>query len=144
MKNRFCAAILSILMPGLGQLFNKQFFKAIVLLFIEHTINRLSHLNTGLMLSFNGNHQEALQILNYEYVLFYPGLYVFFVYDSVINTESKYNKNSAFYFCLSGLVGTFGVLYGRYIPMPMITVGILMILLMLIGTYVSSKDEKVH
>ncbi|UHA58631.1 hypothetical protein KDJ21_017570 [Metabacillus litoralis] len=77
MKNRFCAAILSILMPGLGQLFNKQFFKAIVLLFIEHTINRLSHLNTGLMLSFNGNHQEALQILNYEYVLFYPGLYVF-------------------------------------------------------------------
>lgn len=128
-------------MPGMGQIHNKQFLKGIVILLFEHGINRLSHINSALMLSFNGHHNEALQLINYEYALFYPGFYTLCVLDSVIYAEPKPNKDCSSWFVVSGLLATFGVIYSRFIPMPLLTVGSSMIILMLIGTYVCSKRK---
>lgn len=139
MKNRFLAAILSFVMPGLGQIHNRQFIKAIILLLIEHVLNRLAHINSALMLCLNGQHIESINLLNYEYALFYPGFYALCVYDSVLNAEKKPNINGAFWFILTGIIGCLAIIYIRFVPIPIFTTGILMIILMSIGTYVCSR-----
>lgn len=129
-------------MPGLGQVHNKQFIKGVVLLIMEHALNKLSNINLGLMLSFNGRYNEALQVINYDYALFYPGFYVLCVYDAVLYAYPNLDKNCSIWFIISGLVGCFGIFFNRFIPLPIITIGLTMIMVMLLGIYVSSKKEK--
>ncbi|TXC92821.1 hypothetical protein FS935_01070 [Metabacillus litoralis] len=147
MRRHFFAALLSFVMPGLGQVHNHQFTKGIILLVLEHILNKLSNINASLMLSFSGQHTEALHLINYDFALFYPGFYALCAYDSVINSD--YNKTSIdhtfapFWFFLSALLGCFGIFYARYIPMPIITVGLFIICIMLIGTYTYSFNRKI-
>ena len=139
---RIRVALLSIVMPGLGQILNRQYIKSFVFLIIEHLINRLSHINKALLLDMNGLHREALEIINYEYVMFYPGFYVLCVLDSVINAKVTKDTRFIYWFILAGLSGTTGIIYSSFIPMPIFTVGFLMIVLLLIGTVYCSKNNK--
>ncbi|MGG4166341.1 hypothetical protein ABEW00_02485 [Rossellomorea vietnamensis] len=143
MKHRFFAACLSFTMPGLGQIYNRDLLKGIVLLLLEHIVNRLSHINSAIMLSFNGEHLQALNQVNYEFALFYPGFYTLCVFDSVLNAQEDPNKDCSLWFIFSGLAGCLGIIYGRFIPMPLFLVGLAMICLMVIGTYVCSRGETI-
>ncbi|MRG87594.1 hypothetical protein [Salinibacillus xinjiangensis] len=138
---RIRTALLSIVMPGLGQLFNRQYIKSITFLIIEHSINRLSHLNQALYLDMNGLHKEALSVVNYEFAMFYPGFYVLVVLDAVMNTKETKDTKFIYWFILSGLLGTVGIIYSRFIPIPVFTVGFSMAVLMLIGTIHCSKNN---
>lgn len=138
---RIKTALSSIVMPGLGQLLNRQYIKAITFLIIEHIINRLSHINQALYLDMNGLHKEALTVVNYEFAMFYPGFYVLIVLDAVINTKETINTKFIYWFILSGILGTIGIIYSRFIPIPVFTVGFSMAVLMLIGTIHCSKTN---
>ncbi|MBM7602524.1 hypothetical protein JOC75_000494 [Metabacillus crassostreae] len=142
----FYAALLSFVMPGLGQVHNRQFTKGIILLILEHILNKLSNINDSLMLSFSGQHSEALQLINYDFALFYPGFYALCTYDSVINSDSNMNSmnntSTPFWFFFSALIGCLGIFYSHYIPMPLITIGLTIICIMLIGTYTYSLNRK--
>jgi TM2 domain-containing membrane protein YozV len=142
MKNQFFAAILSIIMPGLGQLYNRQFFKSLLVLVFELVANKLAHVNSALVLTMNGHYADSLERINYDYALFYPGFLIFAVYDAVLCSKVNPNKNSAIWFALSGLFGTFGIIYGKYIPIPVFSVGLIMIISMLVGTYVCSRGPR--
>ncbi|GAA0492700.1 hypothetical protein GCM10008986_18840 [Salinibacillus aidingensis] len=138
---RIRTALISIVMPGLGQLLNLQYIKAITFLIIEHFINRLSHINQALYLDMNGLHKEALAVVNYEFAMFYPGFYVLVVLDAVINTKETKDTKFIYWFILSGMLGTMGIIYSRLITIPVFTVGFSMAVLMLIGTFHCSKNN---
>jgi hypothetical protein len=138
---RIIAAFFSILMPGIGQIYNGQFVKGIAFLLIEHFDNILGNINTAIHLDFNGQHKEALHIANFEYVLFYPGFFVFFVWDAWYFAKPGADKSkSPIPFLLGGILGLFSVIYSSHIPMPTMTTGLMMIIPMLIGMIIFRKQ----
>src|SRR3954468_10828000 len=92
---RIIAGLFSILMPGFGQMYNKQFIKGFILLLIEHYDNVTAHINKAIFLDFNGYHQQALEVTNFQYLLFYPGFYVYTVWDAWYYAKTGANKTTS-------------------------------------------------
>ncbi|MBU9710227.1 hypothetical protein [Evansella tamaricis] len=141
MKNKLLTTFLSVMMPGVGQLHNRQFIKGIIILVLEHVVNKLGNINMAILLCLNGRTEEALDIVSYDFALFYPGFYVFTVYDAILHARKETNINGGYFYGLAGFAGCFGVIYSEYIPNPLFTVGMTMIICMFIGTYLFTKKQ---
>lgn len=138
---RALAGFFSILMPGCGQMFNKQYVKGFAFLIIEHLENIGAHINQAIFLDFNGFHQQALEITNFQFLLFYPGFYVFTVWDAWYTAKPGANKvKTTLPFIIAGFIGEFGTIYARKIPIPTLTVGLSMIIPMIVGMILFRKQ----
>jgi hypothetical protein len=62
---RNIAVLFSLLMPGFGQIFNRQFIKGVIFIILEHFDNMVGNINNAIQLDFNGFHQQALEVVNY-------------------------------------------------------------------------------
>jgi hypothetical protein len=60
-------------MPGFGQIYNRQFIKGVIFVVIEHFDNMVGKINKAIYLDLNGFHQQALEAVVYDGMLFYPG-----------------------------------------------------------------------
>ncbi|QDP39656.1 hypothetical protein [Radiobacillus deserti] len=136
---RWKVVIFSLVMPGLGQWLNKQYLKSIFFICIEHILNRLAYINKALYFDLNGLHEEALSIVNVEYAMFYPGIYVLCALDSLLHVKETNNSVFLYWFALAGLLGTVGVIYARFVPVPVFSVGLMMVIFILIGTFHCTK-----
>lgn len=137
----------SIALPGFGQLLNGKYIKAIVFIFLEFLINVQANFNEVILLSFNGRIEEAIQQTNYGWLMFYPCLYFFAMWDAYKDAGGGQQPYSflpfvfAAYWVTVGLMYSqkltlFGVLWGPvWLPMlfviPGIISGILIRLLLL-------------
>lgn len=82
MTERQWEAILwSVALPGFGQLLNHQFLKGALFIFLEFLINSQSHFNDSIRFSFLGEIEKAVQVTNYQWLMFYPCLYFFAMWD---------------------------------------------------------------
>lgn len=93
-KERALEAILwSIALPGFGQILNKQIIKGILFITLEFLVNVFSNFNTAIMLSFLGDFEGAANAINYQWLMFYPCLYFFAMWDAhrgATQNRSKY------------------------------------------------------
>ncbi len=93
-KDRTLEAILwSIALPGFGQILNKQIIKGILFITLEFLVNVFSNFNTAIMLSFLGDFEGAANAIDYQWLMFYPCLYFFAMWDahrSATQNRSKY------------------------------------------------------
>ncbi|WP_428908299.1 hypothetical protein [Niallia sp. Krafla_26] len=138
---RVLAGLFSILMPGCGQMFNKQYIKGVVFLIIEHFDNIQARINQAIFLDFNGYHQQAVEITNFQYLLFYPGFYVYTVWDAWFTSKPGADRTkTAIPFIIAGFIGEFGTFYAPKIPLPTLTVGLSMIIPMIIGMIIFRKQ----
>jgi hypothetical protein len=76
----------SIALPGFGQLLNGKYIKGIVLIALEFLINVQANFNEVIILSFQGNIQAAIQKADYGWLMFYPCLYFFAMWDAYRDT----------------------------------------------------------
>ncbi|WP_462411584.1 hypothetical protein [Neobacillus sp. Marseille-QA0830] len=137
---RIIAALFSLLMPGVGQFYNRQFIKGVIFLIIEHFDNIFGKINKAIQLDLNGLHQQALETVVYDGMLFYPGFYVFTVWDAWYYAKKEVNKTtSAIPFIIGGFLGEFGAIFASRLPIPTLTVGSLMIIPMIIGMFIFRK-----
>lgn len=65
-KSPNAAMLWSLVLPGFGQLYNKNYFIGIILLVLEFLINLKSHLNLVLVNTFNGDLLDAHESANYS------------------------------------------------------------------------------
>lgn len=138
---RVIAALFSMLMPGLGQVYNRQFVRGIIFLIIEHYDNIFGHINTAIHLDFNGFHKESIGVANYEYILFYPGFYTYVVWDAWFFAKPGANKTkTAIPFVISGFLGEFAAIYSSRFSVPTLTTGLVMIISMVIGMVIFRKQ----
>lgn len=138
---RIIAVFFSLLMPGVGQIYNNQIMKGIIFLLIEHYENIFGKINKAIQLDFNGYHQQALDVVNFDGILFYPGFYAFVAWDAWYHAKEGANKAiSAIPFLIGGFLGLFGAIYASKLPFPAITVGLLMIIPIIIGTILLKKQ----
>lgn len=72
----------SIALPGFGQLLNRKYLKGVLLVGLEILVNVMGNFNTIIVLSFNLKIEEAIAQTNYLWLMFYPCLYFFAIWDA--------------------------------------------------------------
>lgn len=100
-----------IAFPGFGQFLNGKYFKGIVLLILEFMINMGSHLNQIIMLSFLGEITQAIEQTNYQWLMFYPCVYMFGMWDAYKDAGGGKTPFAYLPFVLSAYFATVGVIY---------------------------------
>lgn len=103
----------SIALPGFGQLLNGAYFKGLILIMLEFIINVKSNLNMAIIESFYGNIEKAIQLTNYQWLMFYPCVYLFAIWDAYRDAGDSKHLYSAIPFVFSAYLGTVGVIYSR-------------------------------
>lgn len=76
------ALLWSIALPGFGQLLNHKYVKGLLLVGLEVLVNVMGNFNTIIVLSFNFKIEEAIAQTNYLWLMFYPCLYFFAIWDA--------------------------------------------------------------
>lgn len=145
LNNRPIMAIVwSVAFPGFGQIYNQQYLKALLFLFLEFVINLFSHLNQSIIHSFFWEISLSQSVLNYHWVMFYPCVYVIPMWDAyAVAYKQEHSKQppseAAIPFTLGAMFATVGVIYGsRFIPGPIFLPIILIICGSLIGIWIKS------
>lgn len=132
----------SIAFPGFGQLLNKQYIKGILFILLEIIVNVQANFNEVILASFHGDINQAIDQTNYGWLMFYPCLYFFSMWDAfkVAGGGKKPFSYMPFvfaaYFVTVGLIFSskikiFGVLLGPvWLPMlfavPGLVIGFLL------------------
>jgi hypothetical protein len=137
---RVIAMLFSLLMPGFGQIYNRQFVKGIIFVLVEHYDNIFGQINAAIQLDFNGLHQEALNIVDYRYLLFYPGFYAYCAWDAWFGAKEGADKvKTAIPFVIGGFLGLFASIYASYLPIPSLTASVMMIIPMIAASIMFRK-----
>jgi hypothetical protein len=105
------ALLWSIALPGLGQLLNKQYIKGILLIILEIMINMGARLNLAIMYSFKGDIHSAISQTNYQWLMFYPCVYMFGIWDAYKDAGGGQSPNAPLPFVFCAFIGTVGLMY---------------------------------
>ncbi|WP_080875233.1 hypothetical protein [Oceanobacillus timonensis] len=79
------AVLWSIALPGFAQLLHRHYVKGILFIGLEFLINVMGNLNTIIVLSFNFKIEESIAQTNYLWLMFYPCLYFYAIWDAYKN-----------------------------------------------------------
>ncbi|MEH7121481.1 hypothetical protein V7128_29430 [Neobacillus vireti] len=138
-KNAFEKLLWSIALPGFGQILNQKYIKGLLFIFLEFLVNIQSNFNVAIISSFHGNIDTSIEQINFKWLMFYPCLYFFSMWDAV-KDANRGQENSSFlflpfvfatYFVTIGLIYLtkiliFGVLLGPvFLPMLFVVPGVL-------------------
>lgn len=101
----------SVALPGFGQFLNGKHFKGALLLFLEFVINVRAHLNLVIVSSFKGDVNTAIEQTDYQWLMFYPCVYMFSIYDAYRDAGGKNVPFSFLPFVSAAFLGTVGIIY---------------------------------
>lgn len=136
-KSAYEKLLWSIAFPGFGQLLNGKYFKGLVFLILEFLVNMQAHFNQIILLSFHGEIGAAIKHADYQWLMFYPCLYFFSMWDAVKDAGGGKDPSAylpyvfSAFFVTVGLIFSpnltlFGVLWGPvWLPMLFVVPGVL-------------------
>ncbi|MGE8206675.1 hypothetical protein ACQKP0_19380 [Heyndrickxia sp. NPDC080065] len=117
------AILWSIALPGFSQLLSGALIKGVLFVSLEFIINLKSHFNTGIMLSFLGKTAEAASIIDYQWLMFYPCLYMFAMWDAYRMAQDKPKKYDYIPFAFGAYFVTIGLMYSPLVRVKSIFFG---------------------
>ncbi|MFD2443282.1 hypothetical protein ACFSO7_04715 [Bacillus sp. CGMCC 1.16607] len=147
------AILWSVALPGFGQILRGQYFTGTLFIFLEFLINVNSHFNLAIMHSFLWEIDEAIAVIDYQWLMFYPCLYMFAMWDAYRYAMPNKEKLSFLpfvfgaYFVTVGLMYStelkvFNILFGPvFLPMMFLPLGLMVGFLI---RMVLIRNEKVH
>ncbi|WP_174615301.1 hypothetical protein [Virgibacillus ihumii] len=103
----------SIAFPGFGQLLNGRYIKGILLITLEFIINIQANFNEAILYSFQGDIQTAIMQANYGWLMFYPCLYFFAMWDAFKDAEGEKSRFAFLPFVFSAYFVTVGLMYSK-------------------------------
>jgi hypothetical protein len=101
----------SIALPGFGQILNGKYLKGVLLIGLEFLINVQSNLNQVIISSFYGQINETIIQTNYQWLMFYPCLYMFGIWDAYKDADGATTLYDSIPFVFGAYIGTIGVIY---------------------------------
>jgi hypothetical protein len=111
--NGFDKILWSIALPGFGQLLNGQFLKGLLFLVLEFILNCRARLNDIIILSFNGETYAAAEHTDYHWLMFYPCVYMFAMYDAYRDGGGDRHPLAVLPFVLAAFLATVGMIYSK-------------------------------
>jgi hypothetical protein len=103
----------SVAIPGFGQLLNKKYVKGITLIALEFIINVKANINTIIVSSFLGFTELAAQQANYQWLMFYPCVYIFSLWDAYKDGKNEVAPLLYIPFAVAAYIETIGVIYSK-------------------------------
>lgn len=123
-KDNKCEKLLwSIALPGFGQILNGKYIKGILLVALEFLVNVQANFNEVIVLSFQGNIQAAIQQTNYGWLMFYPCLYFFAMWDAYKDAGGGKSPFTFLPFAFSAYFVTVGLIFSSTFKMMGILFG---------------------
>ncbi|RSK28546.1 hypothetical protein EJF36_17665 [Bacillus sp. HMF5848] len=108
----------SIALPGFGQLLNGKLIKSLVFIFLEILVNVNSSFNLGILFSFNGEILKAIEVIDYQWLMFYPCLYLFAIWDAYRDAAGDELPDYYFFpFVFGAYFVTVGLIYSKSFKM---------------------------
>lgn len=101
----------SIALPGFGQFLNGKIIKGIVLVALEFLINVKANFNKIILLSFNGKINTAVLETDFQWLMFYPCLYFFSMWDAVKDAGGGKDPFSFLPYVFAAFFVTVGVIF---------------------------------
>jgi hypothetical protein len=117
------AILWSIALPGFAQILSGSLVKGLLFVLLEFLINVKSHFNEGIMLSFLGKTVSASERINYQWLMFYPCLYMFAMWDAYKLAQKRVRKYSFIPFAFCAYFVTIGLIYSPLIKINNILIG---------------------
>lgn len=105
------ALLWSIALPGFGQLLNGKIIKGIILIIFEISVNVQGNLNKVLLYSFYGEMDMAIKQADYQWLLFYPCLYFFAMWDAYRDAGGGQGPYAYLPFVFSAYFVTVGTIF---------------------------------
>lgn len=112
-----------IAFPGFGQLLNGKYLKGIIFILLEFVINVKSHFNEVILHSFNGEIEKAIDYTDYQWIMFYPCVYFFSIWDAYKDAGGGKEPYSFIPFVLSAYFVTLGIMYSAKVKLFGIMLG---------------------
>lgn len=113
----------SIAFPGFGQLLNGRYIKGIVFIFLEIIVNVLAHFNQIIIYSFIGEIEKAILNANYQWLMFYPCLYFFSMWDAYKDARKDDCPYLFFPFVMAAYFVTLGLIYSSKLKLFGVLIG---------------------
>jgi TM2 domain-containing membrane protein YozV len=104
----------SIAFPGFGQLLNGQVLKGLLFILLEFIINLNSSFNLGIMFSFLGKISLAANVVNHQWLMFYPCVYMYAMYDAFKFADGETRPFSYMPFAFGAYFVTTGLMYSPH------------------------------
>lgn len=101
----------SIALPGFGQLLNHRYVKGFILIILEFIVNVMGNINQVIVLSFHGRIDEAILEADYLWIMFYPCLYFFAIWDAYRDAGGGEKPYAFLPFVFAAYFVTVGVIY---------------------------------
>jgi hypothetical protein len=101
----------SIALPGFGQLINGKYLKGLVFIALELLINVQANMNEVIISSFKGEINLAIEQTNYQWLMFYPCLYMYAMWDGYRDASETKAGYSFLPFVFAAYSETIGVIY---------------------------------
>lgn len=114
-KNALEKLLWSIALPGFGQLLNRKYIKGILLIFLEFIVNIQANFNQAILSSFHGNTHTSVNEINIQWLMFYPCLYFFAMWDAVKDSNEGVESSPLLFlpFVFSAYFVTVGLIYSN-------------------------------
>ncbi|KAA0547482.1 hypothetical protein FZW96_11530 [Bacillus sp. BGMRC 2118] len=138
----------SIALPGFGQLLNGHYIKAVLFVLLEFLINVQGNLNIAIVYSFHGEISRAIETVDYQWIMFYPCLYVFAMWDAFKGGRERADIKPVPYesvpFSVAAYICTIGVIFSSK-PILTTTFGPIFtpIIFVIIGFFIGRIVQKV-
>jgi len=145
------AVLWNIAFPGFSQLLTGHYIKGVSFVVLEFVMNVNSRFNQAIMYSFLGEIGKAEAVTNYEWLMFYPCIYMFSLWDGYRSAMPADEKYSYFpfvfcaYFVTVGLMISPRVTIFRIHPGPVFLPMLFLIPGLLIGFFIKFLlTKKLH
>ncbi|WP_328701097.1 hypothetical protein [Aquibacillus kalidii] len=117
------ALIWSIALPGFGQFLNNKLYKGSIFILLEVLVNVLSNFNLAIIYSFTGDIQKAIDVTNLQWLMFYPCLYMFAIWDAYRDAEGEIKPYSYIPFAFSAFFITVGLIFSTKLKVMGVVLG---------------------
>jgi hypothetical protein len=117
------AIMWSVALPGFPQLLTGQFLKGALFVILEIVINVNSNFNQAIMYSFLWEIEKAFTVTNFQWLMFYPCLYMFSMWDAYRVTLKGKIKGTYLPFVFGAYFITVGLMLSPKIKLFGISLG---------------------
>lgn len=111
------ALLWSIAFPGFGQFLNGKYVKGIVLLLLELLVNIMANFNLVIISSFHGDIHKAVSEANLQWLMFYPCIYFFAMWDAYKDAGGGKEPYSFLPFAITAYFVTLGIIFSAKIKL---------------------------
>ncbi|WP_407690650.1 hypothetical protein [Salinibacillus xinjiangensis] len=122
-EKKISSILWNVALPGFAQVLQKRYIVGFTFIFMEILINVFSGFNAAIRYSFLGEINKAIEVTNYQFLMFYPCLYMFALWDAYYEVDKGETPYIFLPFVFGAYFITVGLIYAEHIKVFGVVLG---------------------